>query len=215
VYTSAADERPGVAAFDLDGTLTRRDTLLPFLQRLCGTTAVMRAVVPEWSAVPAAARGTIDRDATKARVLARLLTGWVATDVVEAAEDYAEHVVTARLRADTVARVTWHRERGHRLLIVSASPELYVGPVAAALGFEAALATRLEVIDRRLTGRLVGANVRGQEKVRRLTEHLGDGRFTLWAYGDSAGDRELLAAADHPTRVTRSGLVDVAAPPRR
>ena len=212
---SAADERAGVAAFDLDGTLTRRDTLLPFLQRLCGTTAVMRAVVPEWSAVPAAARGTIDRDATKARVLARLLAGWVATDVVDAAEDYAEHVVTARLRADTVARVTWHREQRHRLVIVSASPELYVGPVAAALGFEAALATRLEVVDGRLTGRLVGANVRGAEKVRRLNEYFGDAPMTLWAYGDSSGDRELLAAADHAMRVTRSGLIDVATPHRR
>jgi len=206
VSISAADEGPGVAAFDLDGTLTRRDTLLPFLQRLCGTTAVVRALVPEWSAMPAAALGTIDRDATKARVLARLLAGWVATDVVDAAEDYAENVVTARLRADTVARVTWHREQGHRLVIVSASPELYVGPVAAALGFEAALATRLEVVDGRLTGRLVGANVRGPEKVRRLEEHFGDGPMTLWAYGDSSGDRELLAAADHATRVTRTGL---------
>src|SRR2546425_516810 len=101
VSISAADERPGVAAFDLDGTLTRRDTLLPFLQRLCGTTAVMRALMPEWSAVPAAALGTIDRDATKARVLARLLAGWVATDVVDAAEDYAENVVTARDRKST------------------------------------------------------------------------------------------------------------------
>jgi phosphatidylglycerophosphatase C len=215
VSISAGDERPGVAAFDLDGTLTRRDTLLPFLQRLCGTTAVMRALAPEWSAMPAAALGTIDRDATKARVLARLLAGWVATDVVDAAEDYAETVVTARLRADTVARVTWHRSQGHRLVIVSASPELYVGPVAAALGFEAALATRLEVVDGRLTGRLVGANVRGAEKVRRLKEHFGDGPMTLWAYGDSSGDRELLAAADHATRVTRSGLIDVETPPRR
>ena len=212
---SAADERPGVAAFDLDGTLTRRDTLLPFLQRLCGTTAVMRALMPEWSAVPAVAMGTIDRDTTKARVLARLLTGWVATDIVDAAEDYAEHVVTARLRADTISRVTWHREQGHRLVIVSASPDLYVGPVAAALGFEAALATRLEVADGRLTGRLVGNNVRGAEKVRRLKAHFGDGPMTLWAYGDSSGDRELLAAADHATRVTRSGLIDVETPPRQ
>ena len=210
--TSAADERLGVAAFDLDGTLTRRDTLLPFLQRLCGTTAVMRSLAPEWSSVPAAARGTIDRDALKARVLARLLAGWQAVEVVEAAEDYAEHVVTARLRDDTTERVRWHREQGHRLLIVSASPELYVGPVAAALGFEAALATRLEVFDGRLTGRLVGANVRGAEKVRRLAEHLGDTPVTVWAYGDSAGDDDMLAFADHATRATRSGLVTLPSP---
>lgn len=205
--TSGADARPGVAAFDLDGTLTRRDTLLPFLQRLCGTTRVMRALVPEWSAVPAAARGALDRDAMKSRVLARLLRGWSAVEIEEAAADYATHVIRARLRPDTTARVEWHQQQGHRLVIVSASPELYVGPIAHTLGFEAALATRLEVVDGRLTGRLAGANVRGPEKVRRLREYLGEAGITLWAYGDSAGDRELLAAADHATRVTRSRLV--------
>src|SRR5204862_7555831 len=125
--------------------------------------------------MPAAALGTIDRDATKARVLARLLAGWVATDVVDAAEDYAENVVTARLRADTVARVTWHRHQGHRLVIVSASPELYVGPAAAALGLDAALATRLEADDGRLTRQLAGATVRGPDKVHRLKAHSADG----------------------------------------
>ena len=48
------------------------------------------------------------------------------------------------------------------------------------------------------TGQLEGGNVRGPEKVRRVREWLGAGEVELWAYGDSAGDRELLAAADHP-----------------
>ena len=82
-----------------------------------------------------------------------------------------------------------------------------MGPIAAALGFETALATRLEVDAGRLTGRLTGANVRGPEKVRRLEEYLDGAAVTLWAYGDSAGDRELLAVADHATRVTRAGLL--------
>ncbi len=209
--TSGADPAPAIAAFDLDGTLTRRDTLVPFLQRLCGTTAVVRAMFPELSTVAAAVRRTLDRDAIKARVLARLLSGWPASDVEAAAADYAAHVVAARLRADTASRVDWHRTQGHRLVVISASPELYVRPVADTLGFEAALATRLEIVDGRLTGRLVGANVRGPEKVRRLDEFVGHAPVTLWAYGDSSGDRELLARADHAMRVTRAGLVRVSA----
>ncbi len=68
------------------------------------------------------------------------------------------------------------------------------------------LATQLEVAgDGRLTGRLQGANVRGPEKKARveawIAQRLGDRPFRLWAYGDSAGDRELLAMADHPVRV--------------
>ncbi|MGA1052242.1 MAG: haloacid dehalogenase-like hydrolase, partial [Ilumatobacteraceae bacterium] len=65
-------------------------------------------------------------------------------------------------------------------------------------------ATRLEIGgDGACTGRLDGPNCRGAEKVRRLTDWLesdglGLGEVTLWAYGDSSGDRELLAAAQHP-----------------
>jgi phosphatidylglycerophosphatase C len=77
------------------------------------------------------------------------------------------------------------------------------------------LATRLAVDDDgRCTGALDGANCRGPEKVRRLhawldESHGGRRGVVVWAYGDSTGDRELLADADHPVRVGRP-LVSVA-----
>jgi phosphatidylglycerophosphatase C len=61
----------------------------------------------------------------------------------------------------------------------------------------------------RATGRLVGTNCRGPEKVTRLREHLqrsvGDAKVELWAYGNGSGDRELLAMADRAVRVSRRG----------
>jgi phosphatidylglycerophosphatase C len=66
------------------------------------------------------------------------------------------------------------------------------------------LSTELEVgADGLLTGRLVGANVRGAEKARRLDDWLGDRPAYVWAYGDSSGDRMLFARADHAVRVGR------------
>ena len=48
-----------------------------------------------------------------------------------------------------------------------------------------------------LTGRLTGPNVRGPEKEVRLRHWLGDDLpEIMWAYGNSSGDRELLAMAD-------------------
>src|SRR5439155_5660541 len=130
-----------------------------------------------------------DRDAPKAAVLAQLLAGRRVADVEPIVTAYADNVVAGELRADTVARSVWHREQGHALVVVSASPELYVDPIARRLGFDAVLATRLEIDGGgRLTGRLVGTNVRGPEKVRRLREHLGDGAGRIWAYGNSRDD---------------------------
>ncbi len=105
-----------------------------------------------------------------------------------------------------LARADWHAEQGHRRVIVSASYECYLTPVAARIGFDAALGTRLEVDGGRLTGRLDGPNLRRAEKVRRLDEWLGRRSATVWAYGDSAGDRELLARADQAVRVGRRRL---------
>ena len=74
------------------------------------------------------------------------------------------------------------------------------------LGVDHVFCTRLGVgPDGRLDGRLDGGNVRGHEKVRQVEAWLDGHPVELWAYGDSAGDRELLAAADHPHKIDRRG----------
>jgi HAD superfamily hydrolase (TIGR01490 family) len=198
----SSEVRP-LAAFDLDGTLTRRDTLLPFLFRAVGRDETYRALLA--SSLPlarAAARGGAHRDVAKAAVLRRVLAGVPSAALAEAAEAYADHVVAHGLRPDVRARVDWHRNEGHELVLVSASPELYVTPIGRRLGFDEVLATRLEIDGTGLlTGRLIGANCRGPEKVVRLREWRGDALVLAYAYGDSAGDREMLALAATGVRV--------------
>ena len=197
-------QRP-LAAFDLDGTLTRRDTLMPFLLRAIGRDRTYRALLA--CSVPlarAAALGGPHRDRAKAVVLQRVFGGLPLAPLAEAAEAFADDVVASALRRDMRARVDWHREQGHELVLVSASPELYVSPIGRRLGFHAVLATRLEVdADGRLTGRIEGANCRGPEKVVRLREWRGGTVTITYAYGDSAGDREMLALAAIAMKVNR------------
>lgn len=147
------------------------------------------------------------RDAGKEKFLARLLAGRELAALQPVAEAYADEVVASGLRPDTPRRLEWHREQGHEVVIISASPDLYVAPLGRRLGADAVLATRLEIdAAGRLTGRFGGGgNCRGLQKVLRLREHLGEDSVTLFAYGDSKGDRELLAMADTGVWVGRSG----------
>ena len=201
---TAGSPRRTVAAFDFDGTLTRRDTLLPFLVQLCGPSRVAWALASEAPVLASVALGRGDRDAGKARLLARVLAGLPMAAVQAVVDSYAADVTARRLRPDTVTRLRWHVRNGHDVVVVSASPELYVAPIVRRLGVLTVLATGLEVdAADRLTGRLLGANVRGPEKERRLREHLGSEPVTLYAYGDSTGDRELLAMADVGLQVRR------------
>jgi phosphatidylglycerophosphatase C len=199
---AGATARPGVAAFDFDGTLTQRDTLLPFLRRAHGTWAVVRASAR-------AAHRARDRDAFKVAMLGGLFRGWSSARLDALGHAYVPDLVRV-LRPESAARLDWHRREGHAVVIVSASLGAYLRPLADHLAIDAALAVEL-VVDGGgvLTGEVVGGlNTRGPEKVARLRAWL-DGRFgsasevELWAYGDSSGDDELLAAADHPTWVGR------------
>lgn len=198
-----------IAAFDFDGTLTERDTLLPFLVHVCGAQRVARAVT---KVAPVAARARLGRleadlhhrDAVKERLLAELFAGRPADWLEEAGAAFAPSL-PGRLRPPLAAQVAWHRRAGHELVIVSASLGAYLRPFAAAEGFHHVIAVELEVgADGALTGALVGPNVRGPEKEVRLRAWLdGDEPDLLWAYGNSSGDRELLAMADVPVWVDR------------
>jgi phosphatidylglycerophosphatase C len=185
-----------VAAFDFDGTLTRRDSLVPFLASQVGRAVTARGIV-------AAAKTWGDRSARKQVLLDRTLAGRPVDEIVEAGEAYAARLVARGMRTDTLALLDDHRSNGHRPVIVSASPELYVQAAGRLLGIDDVLATRLEVDDRgRLTGRYDGRNCLGEEKVVRLEEWFAGREATLlYAYGNSSGDDALLARADVPTRV--------------
>src|SRR4051812_36852696 len=108
-----------IAAFDFDGTLTRRDTLLPFLAKAFGVRALSEAVA---SVAPLAARARAGklqsdlhhRDATKGALLQSLAAGRTASWLAEEGQRYAT-TLGAKLRPEMVEQVRWHRDQGHEL----------------------------------------------------------------------------------------------------
>lgn len=196
---SEAETKPVVAAFDFDGTLTRRDTLLPFLIHALGTPAVMRHALILSPTLAGYGLGLIRNDVAKERVFAQTISGTDIGVLRDKAAEFAEHKLPGLIRPEAIRRFDWHRKQGHRCVVISASLELYVKPWALKAGFDDVLASRLETReDGSITGKLSGGNCFGIEKVRRLEALLGArSGYTLYAYGDSRGDKELLSAADH------------------
>ena len=227
-----------LAAFDFDGTLSSRDNVLAYLRIVAGTRDLARAIAAVAPALLAARRDPSQRDVAKAVVLRRTLAGRREDYLRDLGARYARLVVLEHLHSDVVARLDAHRAAGHDLVLVSASLRLYLDPIAELLEVPNVLATAMEVApDGRLTGELAGANVRGPEKARRLDEWIAqsprsparrqqdaqdgetaaggeDGGVVVYAYGDSDGDRELLARADHPIRVDRYGRLPYWTPER-
>ena len=176
-------------AFDFDGTLTTRDTLLEFIRFAYGTRRFLFGFLLFAPLLVLMKLGLYPNGKAKQKVFAHFFRGMAVNAFDTLCQDFA-HTHRHLLRPDVV-----------RLLEqVSASIDNWVRPF-----FETEdrsreitiLGTQIEIVDGCLTGRFITPNCYGQEKVRRiLALHPDRSAYYLTAYGDSRGDREMLAFAD-------------------
>lgn len=196
---------PVIAAFDFDGTITTRDSLLPFLIENFGFFHVgvgSLFILPQLAGF---CMGSVSRQTAKEAILQQFLAGMEKDEFSSRCQAYASKVLPGLVKKEALERIKWHRSQGHTLVLVSASVENYLIPWAIQNEFDQVLSSRFKwTPEQTLTGSLDGLNCWGQEKVRRLEEVYGkkvqDGktRYILYAYGDSRGDEALLNYADHP-----------------
>ncbi|HUV58464.1 MAG TPA: HAD-IB family hydrolase [Acidimicrobiales bacterium] len=204
---------PVVAAFDLDGTLTEGGSVFPWLRHIAGSASTYQRVLRLIGPLSIGAiRSGRWADNAKERLFHGLLAGRALDDVLEESRTFALGHLAHEGRADVLARLEWHLAQGHDVVIVSASPQIYVEVIAEALGATAGLGTRLGVDPRgTLTGSYLGRNCRGREKMRRLEEWIGARGYlippTVYAYGNSRGDRRLLSGATYPFDAGKLGRV--------
>ena len=186
-------------AFDFDGTLTTRDTLLEFIRFACGTRRFMLGFLLFAPLLVLMKLGLYPNGKAKQKVFAHFFRGMAVDAFDTLCQDFAR---THRhlLRPDVVRLLEQALAEGSEVLIVSASIDNWVRPF-----FETKdrsreitiLGTQIEIVDGCLTGRFLTPNCYGQEKVRRiLALHPDRSAYYLTAYGDSRGDREMLAFAD-------------------
>jgi phosphatidylglycerophosphatase C len=205
--------KPGlcVAAFDFDGTLTHGDTLLPFLATALGWPRFAWALLRSSPWLVGHVLRLVRNDIAKARLFKAALQGVATADVQRWADHWARQQLPGQLRNaqdPTMARLAWHRAVGHCCVMVSASPDIYLERAAAVLGFDGLICTQMEAeltgpgLGERLTGRMKTPNCHGEQKVIRLQAWLTKrydatalADMTLYAYGDTSGDKPMLRMA--------------------
>jgi phosphatidylglycerophosphatase C len=193
------DRERVVAAFDFDGTLTTRDSLIPFLLHHAGLPGFVHGMTSSAGVLLAYGLRMLRNDMAKERLLARFFAGSQLAELEQSGKQFARTGLPKLLRPDSLRRMQWHQQQGHRVVIVSASLDIYLKPWAETAGVNDVLCSSLARDDTgTVSGRLAGGNCFGPEKLNRLVDFLGDrSAFTLYAYGDSRGDRELLNSADY------------------
>jgi HAD superfamily hydrolase (TIGR01490 family) len=187
-----------VALFDLDGTITRTDTMLEFLAFAIGwwrSRLLLAMVLPVWLL----AQLRLLRPDVPKRTLMRLAFGGVEVAKLErCARDFAAEVMPSLLRPGAEICIKHHLSDGHEVMIVTASCSLWVLPWCKQQK-TSLIATELEICDGTFTGRLSTPNCKGAEKVRRIRAILGDTELLdVHVYADTPSDRPMLELAQVP-----------------
>lgn len=195
----------GVAVFDLDGTITTHDTLVPYLWHVLGTYPTR--VIGLWRVPGALARFAIDRDRgpLKASLIRAIMGGLSRAEVQALTRSFLDAHLARLCRPTALAAIEAHRAAGDHLVLLSASTDFYVPDIGRRLGFDDTLCTPVAWAGDRLVGDLAGDNHRGAVKARCIealrAEHSGAG---IAAYGNASSDFDHLRVVDAPLLVNGS-----------
>jgi phosphatidylglycerophosphatase C len=196
-----------LAIFDLDGTITRHDTMWPYIGGF-----LRRHPARWWRLVPCLAPvtrylcGLSDRGALKGAIIRWTLGGVPRAALASWSAEFTARLLRGGLYAEALACVEDHRRKQAHLVLLSASPDLYVPAIARALGFDQCVCSEVRWRgDDRLEGTLSSANRRGPEKARCVKSLLAERQPRIsYAYGNSTADLEHLRLVSAGTYVNGS-----------
>jgi HAD superfamily hydrolase (TIGR01490 family) len=195
------------AFFYLDKTVIAKASMVAFSRPLQRAGMLSRRMMlrAAWGQLLYAQFGATPEKLEKLREsVLRLTKGWDQAEISAIVRDTLGDVIEPIVYDEALGRIRAHQAWGHKVFIVSASPEEVVAPIAQLLGVDEAIATRAELDDE---GRYSGRTERyvyAEEKVVAMTEVAARDDLDLdhcWAYSDSATDIPMLAAVGHPVAV--------------
>lgn len=181
--------------FDFDGTITTKDTFLEFIRFYRGTPRFLAGFAAATPWLVLMKLNFYENYKAKQRVLKWFFSGEDAQAFDAKCRDFTEKIVPALIRPGALTEIAKHKRENATVVVISASAENWVRPWCEKNGL-GCLATRLDVVDGKITGKLSGFNCYGPEKEKRIRECYNLSEFDeIFAYGDSRGDLEMLALA--------------------
>lgn len=195
------EKKDVIAAFDFDGTITSKDSLPDFIIFCVGKLRFGVGLLILSPVLLLYKAGIIENWKAKEIMFSHFFKGWKINDFDKKCRSYAERVKDM-LRQSIIDKIREHQQANHSVAIVSASISNWIRPWAYENGIMEVIGTEIEIKNGSLTGKFASPNCYGQEKVNRLQEkYPAREDYTLYAYGDSRGDKELLEFADYPTLI--------------
>lgn len=187
-----------LALFDFDGTLTKKDSLLHFLKFAVGTFRFYVGLFVLSPTLLGLKIGLINAQKAKEKFIFFYLKNIPQHKLQATAKNYTLSVLPLIFRKTALERLKWHKEQGHEIYIISASAELWLATWCKKENIQL-IATKLAFENNKLLGKFASPNCNGVEKANRIKKEIDLTQFeSIFAYGDTKGDREMLSLAHKP-----------------
>lgn len=184
-----------IAFFDFDGTITTDDSLIKFIRFVVGDAKTLWGMILLSPILVIYKLKLIPNYKAKQTMLSYFFKGMDEQEFKKVAQEYSLKYIDTILRPKAMKKIAWHKEQGHKVVIVSASIECWLKPWCDKNKLDL-IATKIEIKNSFITGKLLTKNCYGIEKANRIKEmHNLNSYEHIYAYGDSIGDKELLALA--------------------
>jgi phosphatidylglycerophosphatase C len=184
-----------IAFFDFDGTVTTKDTLLEFIKFTSGNFQFYLGFLINLPYLIAYKIQLISNHSAKEKILRFFFKDTPLEVFTEYCRIFSNNILPQLIRPKAIEEIESLKRRSVTIVVVSASPENWIEEWAAKYKLEL-LASKLEVKNNKLTGKLLGKNCHGPEKVNRICESYDLSNYTIVAaYGDSHGDKPMLQLA--------------------
>ncbi len=187
-----------IAFFDFDGTITEKDTLLEFIKFNKGGLRLYLGFLLHSPWLIAYKLKIISNQAAKEKVLQFFFGKMNFHLFQKRCDQFAIDIIPGLVRPKALAEIKKLQNNGVLVVIVTSSPENWIRSWASMVHAKL-IGTRLEIKEGLVTGKIMDKNCHGKEKVKRIQEEYDLSQYyEIYAYGDTGGDKPMLALANFP-----------------
>lgn len=190
--------KDGIAFFDFDGTITSKDTMFELIKYRKGKLSFYLGLIQLSPWLIAMKLRLLSNTGAKEKLLSYFFHGTPHSDFQNACNLFIQEKLPNLVRPEALQEIAMHKKNKITVVVVSASAENWISGWCDQHQI-LCIGTKLEIRDGVITGKIDGKNCNGIEKVRRIKERYPLHEFkSIWAYGDTKGDKPMLSLAAFP-----------------
>jgi phosphatidylglycerophosphatase C len=186
-----------LALFDFDGTISDIDNFTPFMLKAIKPQRLLMGGVVLSPLIAAYKFGFLSATVMRQAIVRIGFRGRNVTEIQHLGLQYSREKLPKFIKPWAMQKILWHKAQNDVVVVVSASLDVYLAPWCNQFELDL-ICSVLESRDDVLTGRYVGGDCAGNEKLKRVQEKYNVGEFpVIYAYGDTEEDLPMMSIAHH------------------